>query len=648
MQNWPLQLRLFRKPRFIPLRYRVVLSNAFMLILLLGVLILTLVWFQNRSIREQLEQRGKAIAQSLVATTTKALLNYDYITLEQFANRAAQDPNILYVIVHDKEHRVAGFSNRPDLQGQKLTDEISRGAVPSAAPVVQMIDSASWSRPGLDVALPVFLPDSMSRWGTIRVGLSLAPMYRQMRQTVWIILGIGAVALFTGTIISILGAQRVTRSLGELVRATMDVARGNFNQTIGAKTGDEVEVLAANFNVMTREILAHQERQAEQLKEIQRLQDYTEKLMITMADGLLSVDMQGAVVTINPAARTLLGLSPVDGITGENIAAILGESSQLVLLVQKIMQQPAAVTHREIEIRRDAEVQTILVGSSILQSAKGQPLEIILNLHDITDLKKLEARIRQSERLAGLGTLAAGMAHEIRNPLSAIKTYVQLLPRKIDKPGFLEKFNRTVPRETERINLLVKELLELSRIPKYELLTTDINGLLGQAFDTIEDDIKQSNVEYHKDLQDNLPPVQADANQLIKAFHNLMLNAIQAMPNGGRLTVRTLFLEVVGGRRRTDRQEPGKVVIIFQDTGQEIASKNLQQIFNPFFTTKESGTGLGLPIAHKVITEHGGQIDVESKENEGTMFTIQLPVDNRLSALTVSGPGLLQGFQVAQ
>lgn len=323
MQKWPLQLRLLHKPRFIPLRYRVVLANSGMLILLLGVLILTLVWFQSRTIRHQLEQSGKAIGQSLAATSTNALLNYDYITLEQFANRAAQDPNILYVVVHDKEQRVAGYSNRPDLQGQSLTDEISQRSVAATDPLVQQIEMGSGTLPGLDVAMPVFLPNSVDRWGTIRVGLSLAPMYRQMRQTIWIILAIGIVALSIGTIISILGAQRVTRPLGDLVRATMDVAQGNFKQKIEVKTGDEVEVLAANFATMTREVLAHQERQEQQLKEIQRLQNYTEKLMITMADGLLSVDMTGTVVTINPAAKTLLGISPSNTTRGKTITSIL-------------------------------------------------------------------------------------------------------------------------------------------------------------------------------------------------------------------------------------------------------------------------------------------------------------------------------------
>lgn len=641
MQKWPLKLRLLRKPRFIPLRYRVVLATACMLIVLLSALTLTLVWFQSRSIRHQLEQRGKAIAQSLVATSIRALIYYDYVSLEQFANQAAQDPNILYIIVHDKEHHVAGYSNRPDLQGKRLADAVSQRAVAAPAPIVQEVGEKDSSQPGLDVAVPVFLPNTQSRWGTIRVGLSLTPMYQQIRQTVWIIVAIGVVALLIGTIFSILGALRITRSLGELVGATMDVAQGDYTHKVNVKTGDEVEVLAANFAVMVQEILAHQRRQEEQFQKIQHLQAYTEKLMSTMADGLLSVDMQGTIVTINPAAKALLGLSQQGQVEGKSITTVLGKSSQLAALIEKMLHQSSAIPHREIEILKEEETQTILLGSSMLHGAKGEPLEIILNLHDITELKKLEARIRQSERLAGLGTLAAGMAHEIRNPLSAIKTFVQLLPRKIDKPGFLEKFNRTVPRETERINVLVEELLELSRIPKYEFAATDINELLRQCIDTAEEDLRQRNIECQQDLQDNLPLVQADPNQLVKAFNNLMRNAIQAMPTGGQLTIRTCTQETVANSEQAMPQADSMIMISFEDTGMGIDPKELQQIFNPFFTTKDSGTGLGLPITHKVITEHGGQIDTKSIKGQGTTFTIQLLSDDTIPVQVITSSILL-------
>ncbi len=632
MRKWPFQLSgndAF--PGFIPLSHRMALATSGMLILLLGVLTITLGWFQNHTIRQQLEQRGKALGQSLAATATKALLNYDYITLEQFANQAAQDPNILYVIVHDKEDRVAGYSNRPDLQGRIITDETSLIAVAAAKPLVQQIRLSADTGSGLEVATPVYIANSEDRWGTVRVCLSLAPLYQQMRQTIRIILAIGLVALGVGIGLSILEARRVTKPLENLVQATMEVAKGNLEQNLNVKTGDEVEVLATNFSVMTKEILRHQERQERQFKEIQRLQNYTENLMITMADGLLSVDISGTVAAVNPAACDLLGISSHSSIKGKPLASILEESSQLRVLIDNMLQVPAAISQQEVEIGDETETRTILVGASPLYDSDKRPREIIFTLHNITELKKLESRIRQSERLAALGTLAAGMAHEIRNPLSAIKTFVQLLPRKIDNPIFLEKFNRTVPRETNRINLLVEELLELSRFPRYSFSITDVNWLLKQTNEAIESELYESNIEYQADMESSLPKIQADANQLLKAFHNLARNAIQAMPTGGLLTIRTAFEKLSESEQQEQTAtSPDRVIIIFEDTGEGISPDQLTQIFNPFFTTKDTGTGLGLPITHKVITEHRGQIEVESQIGQGTKVTVSLPVYSKV------------------
>jgi nitrogen fixation/metabolism regulation signal transduction histidine kinase len=626
MNRWAARPNILKSPRFIPLRYRLVLANGALLIVLLGVLALTLVWFQSRTSREQLEQRGEAIGRSIAATSIKALLGYDYISLEQFANQAAQDPNILYVVVHDKEDYVAGFSNRPDLQGQKLSDEISRRATASTGPLVQKATTGPDGPPGLEVAIPVLLPDSSERWGTVRVCLSLAPLYLQLRQTIWIVIVIGVAALCFGTMFSILGAKRITRPLGDLVRASEDVARGNYQQDIRVKTGDEVEVLAESFSTMTREILAHQRRRQQQLEEIKRLRDYTDKLMTTMADGLLSIDVSGTVATINPAACRLLSLPSPSTATGQSIATVCADSPELLGLIETIMTSSEPVNLRELDVERGESGQTLLISSSILYNSEKRPHEIILNLHDITELKRLEARIRQSERLAALGTLAAGMAHEIRNPLSAIKTFVQLLPRKIDTPGFLEKFNRTVPRETQRINLLVEELLELSRAPKYKFKATDIRSLVEQAVDLFHPELVQQGIEIRIEVKEPIPPVQADANQLVKAFYNLIRNGLQAMENGGELVIEMFVLEASQAVGDTETDGAHELCIIIQDTGQGMTGETLKQIFNPFFTTKDSGTGLGLPITHKVITEHGGRIVADSVEGKGTRFTVTLPL----------------------
>lgn len=613
-------------PRFVPLRYRFIVTTADMLVFILGALALVLGYQQSRTIKQQLEKRGLAIAQSLAAVSIADLMTYNYISLERSANQAAKDPDIIYVIFHDKEGRVAGFSGRSDLQGKYLNDKVTRNSLAAKAPLIQDVNLGQRHIPALDIAVPVLLPDTQEQWGTIRLSLSLALMYQQLRQTRWTIFIIGLVALACGTLVSIWAARRITRPLDHLVRGTREAARGNLSQDIRVSTGDEIEVLATNFDVMIREIIAHREQLENQLIEIKRLQRYTEQLLTTMSDGLLTVDMSGRVSVINPAAAMLLGMSDGETMNRCHISECLMPYPALDRYVGEVIANPENRQPREIQLPEENETRSLLVSCSVLKNRKDRPQEIILNLHDITALKKLEASIRQAERLAALGTLAAGMAHEIRNPLSSIKTFVQLLPQKIEKPGFLEKFQRTVPRELNRINTLVEDLLDLARVPKYVFQSTNLKTLLEQALDATDAQLLTGHIQCRCVIPDNMPPVRADANQLARAFHNLIRNAVQAMPQGGELHIRASF-----HRGDPAQAEPGtagvdQITAVFQDTGPGISAVELENIFNPFFTTKDKGTGLGLAITHKVITEHGGQIEVESALGHGSRFIVHLPV----------------------
>ncbi len=613
------------KPRFIPLRYRLIFTTSCMLIFILGILALVLGYMQSRTIRQQLEKRGISIAQSLAAASMADLLTYNYIALERSANLAARDPDVIYVIFHDKEGRVAGFSRRADLQNKFLDDEISRIALSSVKPAIQEITLETGKTPGLDIAIAIFPPGFEERWGTIRVCLSLAPMLRQINQTRWIILAIGLIAIVVGILMSLWTALRITRPLENLVQSTRETARGNLSHTIQIQTRDEVEVLASNFSSIISEILAHREQLERQLEEIKRLQRYTEQLLTTMSDGLLSMDMEGRVSTTNPAAQKLFKNLDNSVDRGSNVSKSLKIFNELDTYIQDILKNPHKKYPREISLHNKGKERVLLIGSSILKDRKGNPQEVILNLHDITELKKLETSIRQAERLAGLGTLAAGMAHEIRNPLSTIKTFVQLLPRKIEKPGFLEKFQRTVPRELNQINLLVEDLLDLARVPKYKFEKIDIKSLLEQTIDSLSEEMKNREIYCLCEYSANLPPIQADMSQLSKAFNNLILNAMQAMPSGGKLSVKAFSLKEHTKDTQRLTVQNGWITLVFQDTGVGISPEDIKNIFNPFFTTKDIGTGLGLAITHKVITEHGGRIDVESRKGEGSRFRIILP-----------------------
>jgi len=625
MPYQPSEKRFLEKRRFIPLRYRLIFLISCLLVILLGTLGSIVVTHQGLSIQKQLERRGLTMARSLAALSKASLATYNYIALEQTANQTEKDdPDVVYVIVHDKEGRVAGYSGRADLQGTLLEDDISLKALSAEQPVTQVSRWGPEKISVMDVAVPVFIPGSDHRWGTIRVALTLRPMYQQIRQTQLIIAGIGCVALVLGILLSNWAARRITRPLGQLVTATIEAAQGNLSQSINVETGDEVEILASNFSTMMREILAQKQQLESQLAEIKHLQLYTEKLLTTMSDGLLSVDTRGNVAAINPAARRMLGIP--DGIDkGCSASVALEQTPVMFSYLKELLQDPQSGTQRELQISVGSEDHIVLANSSLLIDAEGGGIEVITSLHDVTQLKRLEALIRQSERLAALGTLAAGMAHEIRNPLSAIKTFVQLLPKKVNQPEFLEKFQRTVPRELDRINRLIEDLLELSRTPKYRFEVLNLQKLLSQSIEFFEAELRIAGIDYVTKMSPDLPLILADSDQLIKALYNLIKNAIQAMPNGGRFTVEGYLETGDGPNKLLLFKQDRWVCLVFSDTGVGIPSETVKDIFNPFFSTKERGTGLGLAITHKVITEHGGHLDVVSRVGEGSSFIIYLP-----------------------
>ncbi len=615
-----------RHRRFVPLRIRFITLSCSLLLLLLGSLAILIGAYQSRSIRSQLVHRAVAIAESVAAASQNDLTIYNYIPLEQNANQVARDPEIKYVIIHDKEGRVAGYSGHPERQQTFLDDEVTARALAEDRRLVQDLVLKPSGEPIVEVSVPVHVPQSMERWGTVRVAMSLAPLRHQIHQTQLIIAMIGLVALIIGALVSIVAANRITRPLGRLVDATVEAAKGNLDQKIRVATGDEVEILATNFQRMTDELRANKEQLERQLEEIKRLQEYTEALLSTMNDGLFSIGLDGRLVTINPAACKILDVDSAV-IPGTDYRFAFADRPRLLTHIRQRLRRPRGRVQKELRLERDGGRQILLVSSSILEDERNAVFEFVFNVHDITQMKRLEARIRQNERLAALGTLSAGMAHEIRNPLSAIKTFVQLLPRKLDRPGFLEKFNRTVPRELARINQLVEDLLELARDPKYVFERIEVAELVKEVVELMEMRCEEQCVACELTVDDALPDVLADSHQLRKAFQNLIVNAIQAMPSGGCLTIDLLARGGNGkaGGGKPDARRRTWVEIVFRDTGQGIPEEALKNIFNPFFTTKDTGTGLGLAITHKVITDHGGHIEVVSRVGGGATFTIDLP-----------------------
>ncbi|MDH4099344.1 MAG: ATP-binding protein [Nitrospirota bacterium] len=258
---------------------------------------------------------------------------------------------------------------------------------------------------------------------------------------------------------------------------------------------------------------------------------------------------------------------------------------------------------------------------TLLSILAGYSAIAIENARLFESTKKMKISLRRSDRLASLGTLTAGLAHEIRNPLVSVHTFLQLLPERYDDEEFRTQFHALACDEIERLNMLMEELLAFAKPSEPNLRPTSLNDTVDKMLILVGSECKKKGIEIIRDFSDNMPEIVMDKEQLKQVLMNLFLNAVQAMPAGGTLEVRTVSLATGG---RTDF-----VQIEVKDTGVGIPESAVDNLFNPFFTTKEQGTGLGLAIAYQIIREHRGFIDVESKEGCGAAFFITLPVDPR-------------------
>jgi signal transduction histidine kinase len=238
---------------------------------------------------------------------------------------------------------------------------------------------------------------------------------------------------------------------------------------------------------------------------------------------------------------------------------------------------------------------------------------------------ELEQRMRHMERLATIGQLASGLAHEIGTPLNVISGRASYLKKKVNDQAPLDKNLDVIVRQSQRITKIIKHLLTFSRKNPPQLVPTEVPSVMDSTLDLLGNRIRRQGVKVVKSFPPDLPFVEGDPEQLQQVFLNIMLNAVQAMPSGGELILEGRVITDEG--RTTECPQPKSVEIQIRDTGEGMKPEVLEDIFKPFFTTKwdGKGTGLGLPISHGIVRDHGGNIRVKSEEGKGTAVGICLP-----------------------
>jgi two-component system sensor histidine kinase HydH len=353
--------------------------------------------------------------------------------------------------------------------------------------------------------------------------------------------------------------------------------------------------------------------------------------------GLILVDPLGRVAEASPAALRLLAVPP---------ARARGRPAGELLHTVVPGDDPVREALRQARLEREAVLHT--PGGEVpvvLRTRRmGRPPWLVITIHDLTHTRRLQQELRRNERLATLGQLSAGVAHEIRNPLAGIGTSAQVLLRRFEPRDERARFVAVILEEVARLDRIVTSLLQYARPRAPELRPTSLAPCIERVLQLASDAIERGGIEVELDVAPRLERVYIDADLVTQVLLNVTLNAVQAMPRGGRLRYEVRRVRRRGpprgpGRRASDaadgrRPRPAAPWAAYQqvrviDTGAGIPRGNLGKLFDPFFSTKPGGTGLGLSICQTIMQEHGGAIAVASREGRGTTVLLNFPVEKR-------------------
>jgi signal transduction histidine kinase len=362
----------------------------------------------------------------------------------------------------------------------------------------------------------------------------------------------------------------------------------------------------------TEELERHQkelEKYAEDLerkvlKRTEELSTEKEKLntiVSAIGSGIILIDNTGRIQWTNRTMQEMAG----EDITGKYCEEICADCTILGSYSADDMQTEILVN---LFGRSDKYFQ---VTTAPIKGADGGVHGYIRLVQDITEMKRMEEQMMHSEKLASLGRLTAGIAHEIGNPLTSVFSFVQIL-KDMEQDGFKKESLETIYFHINRIAEILKQLSGFSKTPPVELKPWKVNSLIEASLSLIQYDKRAKDVTIVRDLGSDIPEIITDGNQVSQVIVNLVLNAVDAMPQGGTLTIGS-------------RVKNGSIIIDFADTGMGIPKENLSRIFDPFYTTKEKGTGLGLAVSYSIIKKLSGSLTVESEPGKGSKFVITLP-----------------------
>jgi PAS domain S-box-containing protein len=568
----------------------------------------------SRVVVQEAVKQAELIAKQIYAQTSRALQRTpgadplaalrDDPELRSFLDASVgYAPHLLYALVTDHTGTVLLHTERqkegkpeperPNLDGLLKVDTLSR------------FSALYTTGRTYETVLPMTLNDRL--FGSIRLGVSTTLLRREVTSSLQQSLAVAAVALPLAWLAAMVLAQLTVRPIRAIVGQVDRIRRGEpLEATPVALGGDEFQELSSQLTRLGRELQADR---LSTLSEKAHLQGVVDQL----EDGVIFLNPERHILFFNRAAETVVGL-PLERTVGLPIHEVLDPAHPLLPFVDQVLVGSAGIRNATVVLPHDGRDKEFLVSAFHMEDAH-RVMGVAVLLKDLESIKTVQSLVSYSAKLAALGRLTSGVAHEVKNPLNAMMIHVELLKERLEDSGVdVKKSLEVIGSEIRRLDRVVQGFLKFMRPQELTLKPVDLNAMLQSVCALLEAESLSHGVRFVLELDAALPAVSADEELLRQAFINIVQNAVQAMPSGGAVRIRT----------RPEENDWVRVTVTDQGVG--IAPEDVDKIFKLYYTSKPGGSGIGLSVVYRIVQLHDGTVEAKSEPGRGTAVIVRLPV----------------------
>lgn len=556
------------------------------IIMLLGVLTTIFVQISlTKTLSEELRERGQVISRNLATSIIEPILIEDTVYVHRLVeNTKKTEKDVKYIYITDATGKVLVHTFEGGFPGELLTVQIDMGISS------RLLDT------GEGIVIDFTAPILDGRAGFVHIGMDETSMHEKISQTSRAIITLTLLVGALGILLAYIAGNYLTRPIRSLIKGTEEIGRGNLGYQIKTDSTDEINILSKAFNEMSYNLNTG-------INELRESEERYKKLVDSISDAVILIDSQKNILSWNSGAQKIFGYC---------LEEVAGNKITILFYSAKEADNLEILDGENVFKRKDgSNFPGLISNKPLLDRRNAGNVLVIKDITEQKEMANLETRLIQSEKLFMLGKLAAGVAHEINNPLTTISLHTQIMRKK----KWDEKTDsrlKIINKETNRAARIVKRLLEFAHQSEPKIGSVDINKEIDNVLNVLEPQLNGTKIT--TDLM-HLPFIMADREQIQQVIMNILTNSIQSITTDGEISIKTGV-------------KNGHIEIDIKDNGCGISQDNIGRVFDPFFTTKMpgEGTGLGLSICYGIIKKHNGVIDVKSEIGTGTTFTIKLPI----------------------